>query len=184
MAEYDCANYGVMVHALAKPGKEIVKGMTQDAAHLMHMAFGISGEVAELAEGIIKKKGKENYVEECGDIEFYLEGICQGLGQFVNPSRSSVKHNQFDAGRHFLDMLINTGSILDIVKKHVVYGKPLNEQFLVVHLHRLRRQLDRLYVQSNVTRDVVLLANMEKLGQRYTEGTYTDEAAIARADKG
>lgn len=79
-------NHPDMVKALAKDGALIAAEMTPADAHLMHMAIGISGEAGELLDAIKKRViyRKEldttNVLEELGDLEFYLEGIRQGLG--------------------------------------------------------------------------------------------------------
>ena len=75
-----------MVSKLAKSGDDIVAELTPKDTHLVHMAIGVSGEAGELLDAI--KKGaiyrkpydRENLIEELGDIEFYLEGLRQGLG--------------------------------------------------------------------------------------------------------
>lgn len=75
-----------MVRALAKPGSEIATSMKANEAHLIHMVLGICGETGELLDAIKKaviyKKPIDlaNIIEELGDIEFYLEGLRQGLG--------------------------------------------------------------------------------------------------------
>ena len=78
--------YAKMVEALAKPGEAIVEEMTPFRAHLLHMAIGISGEAGELLDAIKKAViynkpiDRENVIEELGDLEFYMEGLRQGLG--------------------------------------------------------------------------------------------------------
>jgi NTP pyrophosphatase (non-canonical NTP hydrolase) len=75
-----------MVSVLAKSGDTIVAEMTGNDAHIMHMVIGVSGEAGELLDAIKKKViyrkplDRDNVVEELGDLEFYLEGIRQGLG--------------------------------------------------------------------------------------------------------
>lgn len=75
-----------MVKALAKSGETIANEINGDDAHLMHMAIGISGEAGELLDAIKKQViyrkdlDRENVLEELGDLEFYMEGIRQGLG--------------------------------------------------------------------------------------------------------
>ncbi len=75
-----------MVRALAKPGADITNEMTADDAHLLHMAVGVSGEAGELLDAVKKKviyrKDLDlvNVIEELGDLEFYMEGLRQGLG--------------------------------------------------------------------------------------------------------
>ena len=74
-----------LVKALAKPGADIADNMTAEEAHLIHMVLGISGEAGELLDAVKKaviyKKPIDiaNVVEELGDLEFYLEGLRQGL---------------------------------------------------------------------------------------------------------
>lgn len=75
-----------LVATLCKPGKDIVLGMNARGGHLMHMAIGVSGEAGELLDTIKRhviyqqEIDMVNAVEEIGDIEFYLEGLRQGLG--------------------------------------------------------------------------------------------------------
>lgn len=79
-------NHGEMVAQLAKSGRDIAVGMTPVNAHLLHMGVGICGEAGELIDAIKKAViyNKEldvrNVIEELGDIEFYMEGLRQGLG--------------------------------------------------------------------------------------------------------
>lgn len=79
-------SHSEMVKALAKPGEQIAEEITPADAHLMHMAVGISGEAGELLDAIKKKViyrkdlDMENVIEELGDLEFYMEGLRQGLG--------------------------------------------------------------------------------------------------------
>lgn len=79
-------DHAEMVSKLAKSGDDIVAELTPKDTHLVHMAIGVSGEAGELLDAI--KKGaiyrkpydRANLIEELGDIEFYLEGLRQGLG--------------------------------------------------------------------------------------------------------
>lgn len=77
--------HAIMVSHLAKPGAAIIEQLTPSAAHNLHMAVGISGEAGELLDTIkkqavyVKPLDRENVIEELGDIEFYLEGLRQGL---------------------------------------------------------------------------------------------------------
>lgn len=79
-------NHSELVKNLAKPGQDIVNEMDADKAHLTHMAMCIPEEAGEIA-GLIKKHVMYNkplkleaVIEEMGDLEFYLEGLRQGLG--------------------------------------------------------------------------------------------------------
>jgi NTP pyrophosphatase (non-canonical NTP hydrolase) len=112
--------YQQFVNSIVKPGDEIIRQLTPQQAHLLHMAVGVSGEAGELLDAIKKhcvyqkQINMENVMEEAGDILFYLTGILNEL-----------------------DMTI----------------------------------------------EQCIQANMDKLSKRYPNGTYTNAAAIARADK-
>lgn len=75
-----------MVAGLAKPGAAIIDSLTPENAHSLHMAVGVSGEAGELLDAIKKAViynkplDRENVIEELGDLEFYMEGLRQGLG--------------------------------------------------------------------------------------------------------
>lgn len=79
-------SYAEMVLALAKPGADIIASMTPSSVHALHMAVGISGEAGELLDAVKKHViynkpiDRDNVVEELGDLEFYMEGLRQGLG--------------------------------------------------------------------------------------------------------
>ncbi len=74
-----------LVAELAKPGWDIVNEMTPTKAHCMHMAIGVCGESGELMDAVkkhviyAKTLDRENVIEELGDLEFYMEGLRQGL---------------------------------------------------------------------------------------------------------
>lgn len=78
--------YSKMVKALAKPGSDIIISLTPEKIHNLHMAVGVSGEAGELLDAIKKESiynkelDRENVIEELGDLEFYMEGLRQGLG--------------------------------------------------------------------------------------------------------
>lgn len=85
-----------MVKALSKDGGEIVNSLTAEKAHVWHMASCVGGEAGELFDAVKKwivyekQLDRENVVEELGDLEFYLEGVRQGL----NISREeTLEHN-------------------------------------------------------------------------------------------
>lgn len=85
--------HATMVHNLAKPGQAIIDSMTPENAHLWHMASALMAEAGELFDAVKKKviynKGEidtVNVIEELGDMEFYMQGLRQGL----HISRSST----------------------------------------------------------------------------------------------
>lgn len=79
-------DYANFVRKLCKPGDTIKYELTSGAAHNLHMAVGISGEAGELLDAIkrqaIYNKPLDliNVIEELGDLEFYMQGLRDGLG--------------------------------------------------------------------------------------------------------
>ena len=75
-----------LVRALCKSGKVIAEEITGREAHLVHMIMGICGEAGELLDAVKKSviyrkpMDMKNVIEELGDLEFYMEGLRQGLG--------------------------------------------------------------------------------------------------------
>lgn len=75
-----------LVAALAKPGADVLAGLTPETAHLLHMAVGVSGEAGELLDAVkkasiyVKDLDINNVIEELGDLEFYMEGLRAALG--------------------------------------------------------------------------------------------------------
>ena len=85
-SQVEAFTHGDMVKQLAKPGETIAEELTGADAHAVHMVLGISGEAGELLDAVKKSViyrkplDLDNVVEELGDLEFYLEGLRQGLG--------------------------------------------------------------------------------------------------------
>lgn len=98
-----------LVAALAKPGADIVATLSPQSAHILHMAVGISGESGELLDAVkkaaiyCKEIDVENVIEELGDLEFYMEGLRQGLGitreQTLNHNIAKLS-KRYSSGRY------------------------------------------------------------------------------------
>lgn len=64
---------------------ELPEGLTAEKMHLIHMAMGVFGEAAELLDAVFghvehnKPLDMHHVEEELGDVEFYMEGLRQGL---------------------------------------------------------------------------------------------------------
>lgn len=72
--------------------------------------------------------------------------------------------------------------LLDAVKKHVFYNKPLDLDNVVEELGDSEFYMEGVRQVTRTERIVTLVRNMQKLGVRYEKG-FSDEAAQARADK-
>ena len=74
------------------------------------------------------------------------------------------------------------GELLDQIKKHTIYQKPLDMKNVIEELGDIEFYLEQLRQALGITREITLFANMEKLKKRYPNG-FSNEAAQARADK-
>jgi NTP pyrophosphatase (non-canonical NTP hydrolase) len=190
-----------MVTRLAKPGQAILDTMTPAKAHLLHMAIGISGEAGELVAGLATYDRAtqnlravadcyENILEELGDIEFYVEGLRQGVGLthggiakiLMDGANEDAVEVSYDLAE---GITIYSANILDTVKKHVIYNKGLDGKALIDDLCGLEYHLEEVRALAGVSREDTLEHNIAKLTGdkgRYKQG-YSDKAAQERADK-
>ena len=76
-----------------------------------------------------------------------------------------------------------SGELLDAIKKHVIYRKPLDIDNVIEELGDLEFYLEGLRQGLNITREEVLEGNIIKLQKRYAAGSYSDTQANERADK-
>lgn len=76
-----------------------------------------------------------------------------------------------------------SGELLDAVKKHWAYNKPLDMENIIEELGDIEFYMRALRKLLNISREQVLLANIEKLKKRYPQGKYSDKQAQDRADK-
>jgi len=96
----------------------------------------------------------------------------------------STSINAMSAGliHYAMGIASEAGEVVDAVKKHAIYRKPLDVDNIIEELGDLEWFMDRLRKTLGISRDLVLYKNMEKLNKRYQK-EYSDEAAQARADK-
>jgi len=74
------------------------------------------------------------------------------------------------------------GELLDAIKKHCIYNKPLDVENVIEELGDLEFYLEQLRQILNISREDTLTANVLKLRKRYPSG-YTDKHAQQRLDK-
>lgn len=87
---------------------------------------------------------------------------------------------------HMLHMAIGVageaGELLDAIKKHCIYQKPLDLENVIEELGDLEFYMAGLRQALELDQDAILLHNFNKLSKRYGK-TYSNEAAQLRADK-
>ena len=88
---------------------------------------------------------------------------------------------------HLLHMAVGVsgeaGELLDAIKKHCVYQKPINMENVLEEAGDILFYLTGLLNDLDISLEDCINANIIKLSKRYPNGKYTNAAAIARADK-
>jgi len=96
--------------------------------------------------------------------------------QTLTASKADKLHNA-------LGIAGEAGEVVDVIKKHVMYNKPLDIDLIIEELGDLEFYLEGLRQNIGISRDDVLLNNIDKLSKRYESMSYSDAAAINRVDK-
>jgi len=75
------------------------------------------------------------------------------------------------------------GEIEDVIKKHVIYQKPLDVENVKEELGDLLFYMSNLMQSVSLSFEEVLQHNIDKLSVRYSSGKYSNTQAQERADK-
>lgn len=75
------------------------------------------------------------------------------------------------------------GELVDAIKKHTIYEKPLDRENVVEELGDLAFYMQGIMNPLGITWQEIIDANHVKLGKRYEKLTFSTQEAIARADK-
>lgn len=89
---------------------------------------------------------------------------------------------QFDLNHMAMGLCGEAGELVDCIKKHTVYGKPLDEENLAEEIGDALWYLANICSLMGWNLTVIAESNIDKLRTRYPE-KYTDELASARLDK-
>lgn len=75
------------------------------------------------------------------------------------------------------------GELMDCVKKELAYRKPVDRKNIIEELGDLRFYMRAVQNLYGISDQEVLQENANKLSTRYKDLTYSDVAAVERADK-
>ena len=75
------------------------------------------------------------------------------------------------------------GELLDAIKKHVIYQKPLDVENVKEELGDMLFYMSNLMQSVGLSFEEVLQHNVDKLSVRYSSGSYSNKQAQERADK-
>lgn len=75
------------------------------------------------------------------------------------------------------------GELVDAIKKHVIYNKPIDLDNVIEELGDMEFYMERIRQRLNIRREETIEATIAKLQRRYESMAYSDAAAQTRADK-
>lgn len=151
------------------------------AQNLTHAALGLA---SEFLEGLVADDAS-HFKEEIGDYCWYLPLACHALnttldrvapyGTLQAPPSTSTR----DLG------IKSTGDFISMVKRVVIYEKPLTPEMMQQAMHDIRGML--MYASSTCIKfgfslNEALDSNIAKLRIRFPDA-YSNKAAEGRADK-
>lgn len=88
---------------------------------------------------------------------------------------------------HLIHMAIGVcgeaGELADAIKKYAVYVKPLDLDNVIEELGDLEFYMEGIRQALNISRELTLQNNVDKLSVRYSSGKYSNKQAQDRADK-
>lgn len=119
-----------------------------------------------------KKKAPEKSTQD-----LHRELVCGQILRSLTPDQADLIHMAMGVSSE-------AGELLDAVKKHAIYQKTLDRENVIEELGDLEFFLEGIRQRIKVSRDETLAANLKKLNVRYEKGTYSDQQAQARKDKG
>lgn len=125
--------------------------------------------------------GSESW--EVSTVDHQHEWLVDKLFKKPTSSELLLLESQYELLHAAIGIATEAGEILDVVKKHIIYNRPLDYQHLQEELGDLEFYLRALYLRLGISRKEVLTQNMEKLRIRYPNIKYTDKDAIERKDK-
>lgn len=157
---------------------------------LLHGAVGLASELAEIRQmADAMEIDSVNLKEEMGDVFWYMGIMVDELKADPDsvfsvfssanlaslPEETKKKHLGFAVDA----MTVNIGEAIDLLKKNLIYGKPLNEQKLVEKLQSINFNVEHALALYGLTPQESRERNIEKLKARYGE-KFTEAAALER----
>jgi NTP pyrophosphatase (non-canonical NTP hydrolase) len=107
------------------------------------------------------------------------------LNEYQEDAQRSLKQGEslaYDLNHMALGIAGEAGELVDCIKKHTIYNKPLDEENAIEEVGDILWYAANLCNILGITLETAAKRNIGKLALRYPE-KYTDELASARLDK-
>ena len=114
-------------------------------------------------------------VDEYGVFVFKLIKPGEEIAKNITPEEANLWHLATGIAGE-------AGELLDAIKKHVIYKKPQDLNNIIEELGDLEFYMEGLRQALSLSRNDIILKNIDKLSIRYGN-TYSNKSAIDRRDK-
>mgnify|MGYP005990873815 CR=1 FL=1 len=139
----------------------------------LHCVIGISTEIIELMDAIVKKDDV-NVKEEIGDILWYTANLERLIGV-----RSKMPYDTKGIQVFPDEWLVGNTELLDHYKKAVYYGADVDKEYVGKHIEQIKKTCCGLAYNGSADIDDIMQLNVDKLKARYPE-KFTQEHAQHR----
>lgn len=105
------------------------------------------------------------------------------LAKDGNEMKQEITPDQLNLLHMAVGISGESGELLDAIKKHVIYQKPLDRENVKEEIGDLLFYVSNLLQSTGFSFEDVLRHNIDKLSVRYSSGKYSNVQAQTRADK-
>ena len=117
------------------------------------------------------------------DLQDYYDMFTARLAKTPEQLVSELSAFKLELNHYALGIGGEVGELQDGIKKHTIYNKELDVDNIIEELGDIEWFAANIRRMIGVTREHVLMQNIEKLSKRYNTLHYSNEAASGRADK-
>jgi hypothetical protein len=167
-----------MVQNLSKSGQVISDDLNQSTENKV-LLLTVATAAIQQAFALDQAKKQAIYNKPLGMVAdgIDLTDVTSPLGRIqLSPEQADLLHMAVGVAGE-------AGELLHAVMSHILNAEPIDHENMVEELGDLEFFLEGVRLNQQITRDETISHNMNKLGVRYQEGTYSDSAAQLRADK-
>lgn len=136
-------------------------------------ALGLVGETAEM----IAEEDESKLVLELGDVMWYVAELASIMGAEIPASDSlALTYTGWSTYRLSTELVVQTGSLADYVKKVVGHGHTLYPGKVLAHLDTIVQVLQWIATRQKISFEDALERNIDKLRKRYPDGFQTEKS--------
>lgn len=125
----------------------------------------------------------DSFVREASDIEEEHALMVERLAKPGEAILATLQIEEADLLHMGFLLAGEVGELLDAMKRHIIYQKPMDRENIVEELGDIEFALSHIRALYKIEREEVLTDNIRKLSSRYASGKYSDKQANERADK-